>query len=454
MPTVPAHKTLNATSVDILNAIRNNASANYQNYVPAAQQNLESIREIGSVIMDYPALRNEFVSALVNRIGMTKLESASYSNPWAMLKKGKLNFGETIEGIFVNIAKAHKYDPETGANKVFAREIPDVRAAFYILNYQEFYKQTINNNMLRQAFLSWDGVTNLIAGIVEAMYTADATDEFLVMKYMIAKSILNGALKPIQISNSDIKGTVSAIKSVSNKWTFMNKAYNRAGVTTNTPKDRQYIIVNSDFDATMDVEVLAAAFNMSKADFMGHRILVDAFGTTDNERLAEIFKGNENYVPLTDAEMTALDLIPAVMLDENWFQIYDQLFEFTEQYNGENMEWNYWLHVWKVFGISPFAQTAVFVPGAPSITSVTVTPAAVSSYAGQSVILTASVETVNFASKEVDWTIETEEDITVSPLGEVVIGPDVTAGTYTITATSVVDSTKSDTCTLTVVSQS
>ena len=103
MPTIPNLKKLNATSVDILNAIRNNASANYQNYVPAAQQNTESVREIGSIIMDYPALRNEFVTALINRIGATLLESKTYQNPWSVFKRGRLEFGETIELIFTNI---------------------------------------------------------------------------------------------------------------------------------------------------------------------------------------------------------------------------------------------------------------------------------------------------------------------------------------------------------------
>ena len=155
MPTIPENNRLSATSVDILNAIRNSASANYQNYVPIANNSQDSIREIGAIIMDYPVLQNEFLSALVNRIGRVMLTSKMYDNPWAIFKKGLLEFGETIEEIFVNIAEPFTYDVEESENKVFARNIPDVRSAFHVLNYQKYYKATIQNEQLRQAFLSW-----------------------------------------------------------------------------------------------------------------------------------------------------------------------------------------------------------------------------------------------------------------------------------------------------------
>lgn len=453
MPTMPTRVQLNATSVDILNAIRNNASANYQNYVPPATPNADSIREIGAVIMDYAALRNEFVSALINRIAATLLETRTYENPWSVFKKGKLEFGETIEAIYTNIANAHTYDPAVAESKIFEREIPDVRAAFFTLNYKKFYKQTIQDKQLRQAFLSWDGVTSLIGDIVNAMYSADAVDEFITMKYMLARNILNGSIRAVEISSNDIKGTVSTVKAVSNYMTFDRTDYNRAGVHTSSKKNQQYIIVNSDFDATMDVEVLAAAFNMSKADFMGHRILVDSFGYMDSDRLDELFKNEKWYTKLTDAEMLALDAIPAVLVDERWFMIFDNLFEFTEQYNGEGLYWQYWLHDWKTFSVSPFANAAVFVPGTPSVTSVTVSPSAITLVQGQSATLSVEVVTANFASQAVNWTSSDDDSVSVDIYGAITVADDAEAGTYTITATSVFDSTKSDTCTVTVPSE-
>lgn len=406
MPNVPSVSTLNASSVDILNAIRNSATANYRDYVPAAQPNADSIREIGAIIMQFPALQNEFLSALVNRIGRVIITSKMYSNPWSVFKKGILEFGETIEEIFVNIAKPFEYDPAVAENKVFKREIPDVRAAFHVLNYQKFYKTTIQNEQLRQAFLSWQGITDLIAKIVDSMYTAANYDEFQTMKYLIAKHILQGELFASQIATvqtSNMKSIISTIKGVSNNMEFMNTKYNLAGVANYSLKDNQFIIVNAEFDATMDVEVLASAFNMSKADFMGHRVMIDSFGNLDTDRLNLLFADDPSYVPLTDAQLTALDAVPAVLVDDNYFMIFDNLFNFTEQYNGEGLYWNYWYHVWKTFSVSPFANAVVFVPGAPAVNSVSVSPASATVGAGQVILLSATVSTDNFASQAVDW---------------------------------------------------
>lgn len=455
MPTRPSVQKLSATSVDILNAIRNNASADYRNYIPQADDSLDSVRSIGNILMNYPALQNEFLNALVNRIGRVLVTSKMYDNPWNMFKRGMLEFGETIEEVFVEIAKPFEYDPETAESEVFKREIPDVRAAFHILNYQKFYKVTVQRDQLRQAFLTWDGVTDLITKIINSMYAGANYDEFLVMKYLVAVNILNGRLRAIPISDpskvTNMKSVVGAIKSVSNGMEFMTTEFNQAGVHTYTDKRDQYIILTSDFDARMDVEVLASAFNMDKADFMGRRVLVDSFASLDNDRLALLFKDDKNYVPLTQDELNALATIPAVLVDRDWFMILDNLLEFTDQYNGQGLYWNYWLHVWKTLSVSPFANSAVFVPGVPYVTSVTVSPDTVTAGAGQTVLLTAEVVTTNFAPQTVTWSVATGAKATVDITGKVVIGADAKTGDkIVVKATSTFDSTKSATCTITV----
>lgn len=452
MPKKPHIVTLTNSSVDILNVIRNNATQNYKDYVPVATADADSIREIGAVIMDYPNLQNEFLSALVNRIGRVLITSKMYGNPWAMFKKGMLEFGETIEEIFVNIAKPYQFDPEVAESTVFKREIPDVRSAFHIMNYQKYYKATIQNDQLRQAFLSWQGITDLIAKIVDAMYTGANYDEFQTMKYMLAKRILNGQLYPVTIptvQTDNMKSIVSTIKSVSNKFEFMSSKYNLGGVQTHTKKTEQYLLVNCKFDAEMDVEVLASAFNMDKAEFAGHRVLVDSFGDLDIERLNLLFADDPTYTKIGEADLQALDSIPAIIVDKDYFMIFDNFYNFTEQYNGEGLYWNYWYHVWKTFSISPFANNALFIPGTPTVKSVTVSPATANVSAGQKVQLSAVVQTTDFAPQAVTWSVTSGENVTVSQSGVVTIGTDA-SGKIVITATSVYDNEKSGSATLTV----
>lgn len=453
MPNKPKVVTLTNSSVDILNAIRNGASTNYRDYIPQATADADSIREIGNVMMDYPALQNEFLSALINRIGRVIVTSKMYDNPWSMFKKGLLEFGETIEEIFVNIAKPFQFDPQVAESNVFKREIPDVRSAFHVMNYQKYYKVTISNDQLRQAFTSINGVTDLIAKIVDAMYTGANYDEFQTMKYMLAKKILNGMLTPVEVASvteANMKSIISTIKGVSNKMEFLSSKYNLAGVMNHTPKSEQYLLVNSQFDATMDVEVLASAFNMSKAEFMGHRVLVDGFGDLDIERLNVLFADDPTYTEIGSAELTALNAIPAVLVDSDWFMIYDNLMNFTENYNGEGLYWNYWYHVWKTFSASPFSNNAVFVAGAPAVTVVAVTPSEATLSAGGQIQLSATVTTENFAPQSVIWAITSgNEHATISSTGLLKLDSEA-SGSITVTATSTFDSTKIGEATITV----
>lgn len=453
MPVKPHIVTLTNSSVNVLNVIRNNATQNYKDYVPVATPDTESIREIGSIIMDYPALQNEFLSALVNRIGRVLVTSKMFDNPWAVFKKGMLEFGETIEEIFVNIAKPYQFDPNVAESTVFKREIPDVRSAFHIMNYQKYYKATIQNDQLKQAFLTWQGITDLIAKIVDGMYTGANYDEFQTMKYMLAKHIINGHLYPVTIptvETANMKAIVSTIKGVSNKFEFLSPKYNLAGVQTHTKKTDQYLLINSKFDAEMDVEVLASAFNMDKAEFSGHRVLVDSFGDLDIDRLKVLFADDPTYTEIGEADLQALDAIPAIMVDKDWFMIFDNFYNFTEQYNGEGLYWNYWYHVWKTFSVSPFANNALFIPGTPTVTSVTVSPAKANVSAGQRVQLSAVVQTTDFAPQSVVWSVTSGENVKVNQSGVVEIGTNA-VGEIVITATSVYDSTQSGSATITVV---
>lgn len=459
MPTRPKVKQFAATSADVLNAIRNSASVNYKDYVPVATEDAASVKEIGAVIMQYPTLQNEFLTNLVNRIGRVIITSRMYSNPLAFAKKGFLDMGETVEELFVQIAKPYEYDAEKAEQKVFKREIPDVRAAFHVLNFQKFYKVTIQQEQLRQAFLSWDGVDNLIAKITDSLYSGAAYDEYTMTKYLLAKKILMGQMYPIEVGTArdtaTLKADAAVMRSTSNQLEFMSPKYNLAGVTTNTLKDNQYIYIDADFDAAFDVEVLASAFNMSKAEFLGHRVLVDGFGNFDDERLNELMTDQDgnyinNYTPLTAAEKQALASVPAVICDVDFTQIYDVLQQFTEQFNGEGMYWNYWLHVWKIFSASPFSNAIVFTPTAPSVSRVTVSPATAVVHKGQKVQLTADVTTAGFASKAVNWSV-TSGNATVTNTGLVTVNANAADNSKVrIKATSVFDSTESATAELTV----
>lgn len=452
MPTTPQKMNLNATSVQVLNTIRANASAQYQYVVPLAENNTNSIRAIGNVLSDYPLMMNEFVSALVNRIALVLVKSRLYQNPWAVFKRGVLEMGETVEEVFINLCDPENYDVEKSEQEVFKRVQSDIKSAFHILNYKKMYKKTINKAQLRQAFLTIEGVTDLITKMIESMYTSANYDEFLVMKYLLAVTMLNGNIHTEQIletTEENMKKNVSTIKGVANNLTFMSKDKSMANVTTHTPIEEQYVILTSDFDAIMDVTVLAAAFNMDKAEFLGHRMLVDSFAELDVERLDILLKDEPGYHSFTETELASLKDVSAVIVGEGFFQIYDNLIEFADIRNPQGLYWNYFLHIWKILSVSPFAQAVCFTTELSTVKSVTITPATATASVGQSVQLNATVEVEGLTSKSVTWTVT--GDSTISESGLLTVSTKAKKGdTITVTAASKADTTKTATATITV----
>lgn len=363
-----ANSTLNASTIDILNVIRQNASYDYQQNVPEVTS-VNDIPRVGEVIYGTPAFANQFINALVNRIAIVRVQSATFNNPYSILKKGYIEYGETVEDIFVSIAKAVDFNVEKAAKREFQRTIPDVRSAFHVMNWRVMYPVTIQDEDLRQAFLSVEGVQNLIAKIVDGVYTAAEYDEFLLFKYLLIKAISNGKMFPTSIgTGADLSEAAVQFRGTSNLLPFMSNDYNEAAVKTNTPKDRQVIFMDAMFNAQFDVSVLASAFNMDKADFMGRLFLIDNWTDFDNERFDIIRANSDGIEEVTADELALLANVKAVILDENWFQVYDNNNKFTEKYVASGLYWNYFYHTWKTVSNSPFANAVVFVTSASDVT--------------------------------------------------------------------------------------
>ena len=231
---------LNASTIDILDVIRQNASYDYQQNVPVVTTS-NDIPKVGEVIYGTPAFANQFINALVNRIAIVRTQSATFNNPYSILKKGYLEFGETVEDIFVSIAKAVDFSAEKASAREFKRTIPDIRSAFHVMNWRVMYPVTIQDEDLKQAFLSMDGVTSLIAKIVDSVYTAAEYDEFLMFKYLLIKSISHGKMKPVALG-ATMNDAAIEFRGASNILPFISSEYNEASVKTNTPKiDRLFL---------------------------------------------------------------------------------------------------------------------------------------------------------------------------------------------------------------------
>lgn len=355
-----AISTLNATTLQILNVIWKNSSPQYRDQVPNITD-VKDLPRVGDILCGYPALANEFISALINRIALVLVKSATFNNMYADLKKGYLEYGEVVEEVFVNLAKAREFSVAKADANEFKRVLPDVRSAFHAMNYKAQYPMTIQYQDLRQAFLRAESLGDLTTKIVDSMYTANEYDEFLLFKYMIIKAVTKGKMFPVGFNGSEPKNAAKVFRATSNMLQFISSKYNASGVHTNTPRADQHIFMAADFNAAYDVDVLASAFNMDKATFMGRLRLIDDFTTFDSDRFSEIIANSDYMEPVTDAELAMMADVKAVLVDKEWFQFYDNLMIFTEKEVASGLYWNYFLTVWKTISTSPFSNAIVFV---------------------------------------------------------------------------------------------
>lgn len=362
MATAPkkvALSSLNGRTVDILNVIRNNASSLYRESVPVADT-VESVVKVGEALRGAPGLQNEFISALMNRIGLVHITSAVFYNYFAPFKKGELEYGETIEEVFVGIARVRDFSAEKAAQREFARSLPDVRSAFHIINWDVQYPVTIQNSELEKAFLSASGVTDMIARIVSGMARAAEYHEWALFKYLLMKGVANGKMTPLAVGDEP-KDLSIASRTASVRLAHMSKANNVEGVLTATPVENQVIVIDAATNAALDVNVLADAFNISRANIAGHLIVIDSWTDFPDDEFEELRAATDTIEEFTADELAVLENTKMVVIDREWFQVYDSLTKLTETFVGSGDYWNYWLRKRGVYSTSPFSNAIVFV---------------------------------------------------------------------------------------------
>lgn len=405
----------------LFNFVRQNASGNFKEVIPEANDG--NISDISNILFNdaYQPLLNEFVTNLINRIGLTIVRNKSYNNPLALLKKGSTPLGTDIQDIWENPADAEQY---AFSNEEMAKLLtitdPDTKVAYYRRNRKDMYTKTIAREALQGAFISWGKFENYVGAITQSLYSGNYIDEF---EY--TKGLVTGAYE----NNKVIIETVSAVTSAATATAFVKKcrklykkmsfpstdynAYSKMTgdakkVKTWTDPSRVVVLITSDVMQETDVEVLAKAFNMNETDFLGRVIEVDKFDDAGK--------------------------IQGIICDEAFFQIYDNIFRFDEFYNARTMSWNEYLHVWETFAICPFANAVILATEEPSVpaTDIDVEKSSVSVSAGKSVTVIATPTPIT-ATSAITATSSAEGKATVTVSGRNVVITGVEAGNATIT---------------------
>jgi uncharacterized protein YjdB len=405
---------------DIINAIRNSASDSFQSYVPLASA--ENVAEIGQGILINQSVQNEFITSLVDRIGLVVVRALSLQNPLKKFKKGSMLQGRTIEEIFTDITKANKYDPLDAESTVFRRTIPNVKTLFHERNRQDFYEQTIQDDSLKSAFVSWANFESFISGIINAIYNSAEVDEYNYMKLLIDNYYSKGLFKIVPVtsptsSEAAAREFVKKVRATVGRMTLASgsRDFNALAVHTRSEIENLHLIIDADLQAEIDVEVLAKAFNMEKSTFLGHVTVIDGFASTGLE---------------------------AVLVDQEWFMVFDNLLKLETIRNPKGLYWNYFYHVWQTLSVSRFANAVAFVSGevAP-VTQVIVNPTILAIKAGQSYTFNAYVRANDGNDYPVTWGIVPATGVTIAAGTTIDVDGKLTVdatqtGQFTVTATA------------------
>lgn len=404
----------------------------------------ESIKPIGQIIVDNERYKNAFINA-INLIAVTLITNNDWENPWEeFTEQGKINFGQSVREMIVDLVDGQDYNTyKDNATHFLQHEIPDVYNYIYDINFQKFYKVTVNDTEIAMAFTNETGLYNLITNIYSRLYESYKYDKYQVDKYQVIRRILDGTITSVTIpdfATSTTRDIVAFMKGVSNKLTFRSPNYNPAGLRLATKPENQRTLLNTVFDGKVTTDVLATSYFRNDAELKTKLALVDGFDDLDESRLSALL--GDAYIALTDGDKTKLATVVGMIISDDFFKDFYYSMDvraessgatkMTEFYNPETLDNTMWLHVWRIFATSPFANAVVFTSGANNVTSVDVDPASATVSVGQNVQLTASVTTSGIANKSVQWTVDADASangVTVNTNGLVKVPSTYSKGT-------------------------
>ena len=311
----------------------------YQQRVPrASQRGVAGVAETLFAPMNR-SYYNQFVNTLVQRIGLTVVRELAWDNPLAQFKRENLLFGQTIQEVANKLIRAHGYDIEDG--NLFEINRPESEVAYHSLNRKDRYDISVNEDELRGAFTTPDGLSKYVASIMAIPQTSDQYDEYQIMKKLFSEyDARDGGFYKQHVDavadEATAKTLLANIRAYTGKMGFLSSLYDKAGVPVFAEPKNMVLFTTPEISANIDVHALAGAFNVSLADVQTRVVLLDEF-------------------PMPNVQ--------AILASRDIFMSADYLYQVDNFYNQKTLTNNYYLHHWGVYSMSPFMPAVEFTTG-------------------------------------------------------------------------------------------
>lgn len=352
--------------VNIYNDARAHASNEYIN-ATAQVDVATSISHAMKPIVQYGPFMNQFLSYIVNKIVIQSVESKMYNNPFSMLKGEGVPLGTDLEYNYINPALGRDYDISLGAQLLNVTK-PDVKTCYFRMNRQRQFPITIPRELMQGAFTSWEQLDSMVAGMIQSLYSGNQIEEEHLVKKLLTSSVADSVIKKREIvydSADPANSSVTFIKTIQkialdmphassdfNNYQSYATANGIVGatpaITWTEPKDL-YLFIRSDILTDCNVETLAGAFNMEKAQLVGRLAPLPDFNYLDFDNPVD---SSTNYwKTVTDANK-----ILAIIADVRTFEYHDNLTTSGDFYNAAGMYTNQYFNVWQTYGIRPWGN--------------------------------------------------------------------------------------------------
>ena len=346
-----------------LNKYREISTDIYQRYIPVIEDDTD-IGTFASPILSVPEVQNEFISALVNRIVYTQVEMKSFRNPLRGLEGAVMPLGYCGQEVYINPSKATQYNVNDTVGLLQKYEA-SVNVQYLIKNMDLQYKVSVVRTKLKEAFVSWEALDRFITGLSQSLYNGMYIDEYRYTKALVSSAYANNGVIVETVSTSPTASEAAAKAFITKaREYFLNfqtpsTAYNSwakvggAGdpVTTWSNPEDIVMIIRNDIRSYLDVNVMAAAFNIDSATLLGNIYLVDNFDVYSDDGV-KAFDGSAIY---------------GILADRSWFKIkpVDQFME--EFYNPNNRMRTFFLNNIKMYEYSLFANGVIFASGEATV---------------------------------------------------------------------------------------
>jgi len=422
-----------------LNEIRNTLIQDntlYQTQIPLVDDYTSS-QVYGQSLLNLPSdLRNRFIQSLVNRIAYTRFMMDYFENPLRELAGDDLPLGAIGQEIYVNPARGRVYDINDFAG-LLAKYESDIKAEYTDINFDVQYPVTIIRKELEKAFVSWGDFESFLMGISTSLYNGAYIDDYKYTKRLITNAYRGNAVQMETVTFAGATPTKAELETLtsrlrqayldfmvpSTKYNAWKKVggYGRSIVSWSKPENIVVFVSNA-MASILDVQVLANAFNMDKADLIGKVYYVEDFDLVDDEGNIE-FDGSN---------------IIALICDRRWFKIREKDMFMDEFYNANNRSWQSYLNVIKCFNFSLFANALMLVKALPTlnISSMQFNETTPEVTAGEKILL--HITTTPFsATQSVTFTSGTTSKATVTKVDDRTVEvTGVASGSSVITATA------------------